>query len=45
MLHTVFNNAVMFNGLGEFKYKTDEEEMNDLENQIKYYKNKGFFNG
>lgn len=43
MRFTIFNNAVLTNGLGEFRYKTDEEEEDELESQIAYYKSKGFF--
>lgn len=45
MLFTVFNSAVLHSGYGDFKYQTDSEASDELEEQIKYYKSKGFFNG
>lgn len=43
LLFTVFNSAVLTTGAGEFKYFTDDEATNELEDQIEYYKSKGFF--
>ena len=44
MLFTIFNDAVLKNGLGEFKYYTDNEDTNRVDDLVKYYTEKGFFN-
>lgn len=43
MLFTIFNSSVLNNAGGEFKYKTDFEEQEELDAQVEYYKKKGFF--
>lgn len=41
MLFTIFNNAVLYNAMGEFKYQTDEEDVDELDMQIEHYKKLG----
>lgn len=43
MLFTVFNAATLNLG-GDFKYQTPDEELDEFERQIKYFRDvKGFF--
>ena len=44
-LFTIFNAVQLESGSGDYKLMTPQEEVNEFEDQIDYYKNKGFFNG
>jgi hypothetical protein len=43
MLFTVFNSAALDSG-GGFKFQTEDEEVDQLDREIEYFKSKGFFN-
>lgn len=45
MLFTIFNTAMLDSGMGEFKWQTEDEEMDQLDREIEYYKGKGFLHG
>jgi hypothetical protein len=44
LLFTVFNAAALQQGMGGFKYQTDEEEYEEFSTLVDYYKDKGVFN-
>lgn len=43
MLFTIFNNYLIQLNPKEFKFMTEEEEIDEFDKQIEYYKNKGYF--
>lgn len=43
MIFSIMNNAALMMGSKEFQYQTEDEAINELDEQIAYYKNKGFF--
>ena len=45
LLFTIFNSIALESGSDGYKLMTPQEEEDELEDQIEYYKNKGFFNG
>lgn len=42
-MFTISNYVNLYTG-GEFKYQTPDEEIDEFEEQIEYYKKKGYFN-
>ena len=45
MLFTIFNTAALEMGMGDFKWKTEQEEVDEVDRLVDFYKRKGFFNG
>ena len=44
MLFTVINTAALDSGMGGFKFKTEDEEFDEFEAQLKDFQNLGIFN-
>ena len=44
-LFTIFNSFALALGSDKAVLQTDQEQENEFDDQIEYYKSKGFFNG
>jgi hypothetical protein len=44
MLFSAINVAALESGMGGFKYQTDDEEYEEFDELVEYYKGKGIFN-
>ena len=45
MLFTIFNTVALEMGMGDFKWRTEAEEVDEVDRLVDFYRKKGFFNG